>query len=95
LQSNDKALQQLRDEAALSVAKSIILKPKGLTMKTLNAAAPTNVGIKKAWLSKTIENVIDVSSNQADKAIERLITAGKLVVVPRASFETDDTLFLF
>ena len=92
LQSNDKALEKLRDTAAYEVAKSV-LKPNNST-ETYNAAAATNTGIKKSWLSHTIENVIDVSSNQADKAIERLIMSGKLLVVPRASFETDDTLIL-
>jgi hypothetical protein len=92
LQSNDKALEKLRDTAAYEVAKSV-LKPNNST-ETYNAAAATNTGIKKSWLSHTIENVIDVSSNQADKAIERLIMSGKLLVLPRASFETDDTLIL-
>ncbi len=69
------------------------MKPNGST-STLNAAAPTNLRNKKAWLSKTIENVIDVSSSQADKTIERLRTAAKLIVIPRVSFETDDTLIL-
>ena len=92
LQSNDKALEKLRDTAAYEVAKSV-LKPNNST-ETYNAAAATNTGIKKSWLSHTIENVIDVSSNQADKAIERLIMSRKLLVVPRASFETDDILIL-
>lgn len=91
LQSNDKALEKLRDTAAYEVAKSV-LKPKN--SQTYNSVASTNVGIKKSWLSKTIENVIDVSSNQADRTIERLIRSGKLLIVPRATFEPDDTLIL-
>jgi hypothetical protein len=41
-----------------------------------------------------MENVIDVSSNQADRTIERLINSGKLLEIPRASFEMDDTIVL-
>jgi hypothetical protein len=71
------------------------LKPKNSeTHNTAAAAAAIDTGIRKTWLSKTIENVIDVSSNQADKTIERLITSRKLIEIPHASFETDDTLIL-
>jgi DNA mismatch repair protein MutH len=69
------------------------MKLNGST-STFNAAAPTNLRNKKAWLGKTIENVIDVSSSQADKTIERLGTAAKLIVILRVSFETNDTLIL-
>jgi hypothetical protein len=65
------------------------MKLNGST-STFNAAAPTNLRNKKAWLG----NVIDVSSSQADKTIERLGTAAKLIVILRVSFETDDTLIL-
>jgi hypothetical protein len=78
----------LEDTTAFEVAKSI-LRPKNST-GTYNAAAATNTGIKKAWLSKTIENVIDVSSNQADKTIERLVRSEKLLERPRTRFENDD-----
>jgi hypothetical protein len=45
-------------------------------------------------LSKTIENLIDVSSNEADRIIAKLIKARKLLQTPRAASEKDDTLIL-
>jgi hypothetical protein len=90
--SNDKALQQLRDEAGLSVAKSI-LKPKGST-NTFNVGARTAVGVYRSVLANAIEQLTDVSSIESDKIISRLIRAGKLLEIPRAHFESDSTVVL-
>jgi hypothetical protein len=90
--SNDKALQQLRDEAGLSVTKSI-LKPKEST-NTLNATARTSVGVYRSVLSNAIEQLTDVSSIESDKIISRLIRVGRLLEIPQASFESDSTVVL-
>jgi hypothetical protein len=39
-----------------------------------------------------IKGLIDISSTEVDRIIERLIQPGKLLAVTRAYFETDDTL---
>jgi hypothetical protein len=90
--SNDKALQQLRDEAGLSVTKSI-LKPKEST-NTLNSTARTSVGVYRSVLSNAIEQLTDVSSIESDKIISRLIRVGRLLEIPQASFESDSTVVL-
>jgi hypothetical protein len=75
------------------VAKSILLRrPKN--SETYNAAASTQVGIPRKQLSSIIQDLIDISGNQADKVVERLVSENKLIQVPRAAFETDDTLIL-
>jgi hypothetical protein len=94
--SDDKALQRLRDTAGYEVAKSI-LKGKGSSRSNnniLNAAARTSVGVYRSILSRAIEQLTDVSYIESDKIISRLIKAGKLLEIPKASFESDTTVVL-
>jgi hypothetical protein len=64
--SNERALQKLRDLAAYEVAKPII-------------NSSSKYGIDKKVLSKIIEEVVDVSSNEAYRIIERFKKSGKLL----------------
>jgi hypothetical protein len=92
--SDDKALQKLRDTAGLAVANSIMRGNGGSTTNTLNAAARTLVGMYRCVLSNAIEQLTDVSSIESDKIISRLIRAGRLMEIPRGSFELDSTVVL-
>jgi hypothetical protein len=94
--SDDKALQRLRDTAGYEVARALLQpKKRRSTEETIfNAAARTAVGVNRGVLSNTIEQLIEVSSSESDRIISRLIKAGKLLEMPKASFETESTVVL-
>lgn len=83
LQQNEKALHRLRDLAGYNVARSI-----------LSSLTNNNEGIKSTDLTKILEETIDVNAYQANRVIERLVRAGKLIEIARASSDSDITLIL-
>jgi hypothetical protein len=57
-------------------------------------AACCNPAIGRKQLCTTLKDLIDVSSNEADRIISRLVSVGKLIKAPRLDFGTDDSFIL-
>lgn len=85
MQSVEAAAESVRTQAGYEVARTILLS---------SSSSSSNKGIKKKILSRVIEALIDVSSNEADRVIFRLIKAGKLIEIPKKDNENDSILVL-
>jgi hypothetical protein len=70
IQSTNRVLQSLRDLTGYQVAVSIL---------SSSTSRNKNIGVDKMVLSNTIAQVIDVSAREADRIIDRLKKAGKLI----------------